>query len=1060
MIRAGLSELTVSIRTIEDDVSEETETFELVLSVVDGPAVTGAVDRVTVTIVDDDEAPVVPELPEVVVVTATLRVSELSVSEGDTTTLNIELSEPTSEDVTLTLTVVAGGSADVTVDYEPLLVPVVIRAGLSELTVSIRTIDDNVSEETETFELVLSVVDGPAVTGAVDRVTVTILDDDQPAGITVTPITPVTEGDQIIVEVVLDAVSSDTVTVILVDAFTGSAEGGGVDYTLPVQLSEQITIGETRTIFRISTTLNDFLYEGDETVDLEFSVMGSSSVVPATALIRDADQAPTVSFAASQPTTVIEGSSVGILVRLDDAQLVSDLTVEFEVGLASTATSADYVVGSSVVIAAGEPFVMLTLTATSDLVYDGDVTETVELRLTGVSGGRLPGITLGSRTTHAVGIIDAQLPPLVSFAASQPTTVAEGSAVDILVELDGALTDDDVVVDFTVSGTAAEGVDYDSLGRQVTILGGDRTASIRLVARTDNRYDGDVTETVELVLTTASGGVTLSDPMTHAVTIIDNDTLPTLSLEGVVDASEDAGVLSLRAELSGALGEDVVLTLSVIGDVSNNDYLLTTPTLTIDAGAVSGTFEFEVIDDSIYEFDELVELSLSGETTGSVVLTLAPTSAIFRILDDDTAEIGFDPVTYEVGEASGTVTLTAKLLSGSLGRVVRLTYATSDDSARAGEDYSFSTGTVTLSPGVTEETFTVTIVNDDLYENTETFTVVLSGAPVGVVLTNAVAYVTITDDEPTPVAVIGFDSVTYSVSEEINRAVLTVSVISGALKETVTLSYTTVDGSAISGEDYELSTGMIELSPLDVTATIMVPVIDDTEVEFSEVFFVDLERVSVPDSVLLTPDRASVTIEDTDVEVGFEPVTYRVVEAAGIVELELEIIVIGGVLEETVTLSYETVAGSATSGVDYELSTGTVELSSQFMSATIMVRVVDDNVVDGTEVFFVELMGVGLPSNVSVLVSRAEVTIVDNDVEIGFDPVTYSVGEASGTVELKVSVLSGELTEPITLNYATSDGSAVAGTDYTLTTGTLTLSPGKTKETIVISILEDSTIEG
>ena len=100
--------------------TEETETLVLELSVVDGPAVTGAVDRVTVSIVDDD-VPVVPELPEVVVVTATLRVSELSVSEGDTATLNIELSEPTSEDVTLTLTVVAGGSADVTVDYEPLL---------------------------------------------------------------------------------------------------------------------------------------------------------------------------------------------------------------------------------------------------------------------------------------------------------------------------------------------------------------------------------------------------------------------------------------------------------------------------------------------------------------------------------------------------------------------------------------------------------------------------------------------------------------------------------------------------------------------------------------------------------------------------------------------------------------------------------------------------------------------------------------------------------------------------------------------------------------------------
>ena len=56
----GVLELTVSIRTIDDDVTEETETFELVLSVLSGPAVTGAVDRVTVTILDDDEAPVVP----------------------------------------------------------------------------------------------------------------------------------------------------------------------------------------------------------------------------------------------------------------------------------------------------------------------------------------------------------------------------------------------------------------------------------------------------------------------------------------------------------------------------------------------------------------------------------------------------------------------------------------------------------------------------------------------------------------------------------------------------------------------------------------------------------------------------------------------------------------------------------------------------------------------------------------------------------------------------------------------------------------------------------------
>ena len=101
-----------------------------------------------------------------------------------------------------------------------------------------------------------------------------------------------------------------------------------------------------------------------------------------------------------------------------------------------------------------------------------------------------------------------------------------------------------------------------------------------------------------------------------------------------------------------------------------------------------------------------------------------------------------------------------------------------------------------------------------------------------------------------------------------------------------------------------------------------------------------------------------------------------------------------------------------------------------------------------------------LPAGVSLTSSVAIVEIIDNDepaVELGFDPVTYRVGEGSGTVELMVSVLSGDLTEPITLNYETSDGSAVAGTDYEYTTGTLTLSSGISSFTFTVKILETLT---
>ena len=290
VIRAGVLELTVSIRTIEDDLTEATETFVLVLSVLSGPAVTGAVDRVTVTIVDDDEAPVVPEmpeLPEVVVVTATLRVSELSVSEGDTATLNIELSEAASEDVTLTLTVVAGGSADVTVDYEPLLVPVVIRAGVLELTVSIRTIEDELTEATETLVLELSVVDGPAVTGAVDRVTVTIVDDDEAPVVPEMPELPevvvvtatlrvselsVSEGDTATLNIELSESTSEDVTLTL--TVVGGSAVESVDYdSLLVPVVIRAGVLELTVSIR---TIEDDLTEATETLVLELSVLERS----------------------------------------------------------------------------------------------------------------------------------------------------------------------------------------------------------------------------------------------------------------------------------------------------------------------------------------------------------------------------------------------------------------------------------------------------------------------------------------------------------------------------------------------------------------------------------------------------------------------------------------------------------------------------------------------------------------------------------------------------------------------------------------------------------------
>jgi hypothetical protein len=75
--------------------------------------------------------------------------------------------------------------------------------------------------------------------------------------------------------------------------------------------------------------------------------------------------------------------------------------------------------------------------------------------------------------------------------------------------------------------------------------------------------------------------------------------------------------------------------------------------------------------------------------------------------------------------------------------------------------------------------------------------------------------------------------------------------------------------------------------------------------------------------------------------------------------------------------------------------------------------------------------------------------------EITFSMATYSVSEAGGNATITVN-LSSPSSSIVTANYATSNGSATAGSDYYATAGTLTFNPGDTSETFTVEIINDS----
>ena len=162
-----------------------------------------------------------------------------------------------------------------------------------------------------------------------------------------------------------------------------------------------------------------------------------------------------------------------------------------------------------------------------------------------------------------------------------------------------------------------------------------------------------------------------------------------------------------------------------------------------------------------------------------------------------------------------------------------------------------------------------------------------------------------------------------------------------------------------------------------------------------------------------------------------------------------------------VTVKYATANGTATAGTDYVAGSGTITFAAGETSKSVTVGLIGDTTVEGNETFTVKLSS---PSGATISRTTATGTILNDDTA----PVlpTLSIADASksegnsGTSAMAFTVtLSKASTTSVTVNYATSNGTATAGSDYTATSGTLTFAAGETAKTATVTVAGDATAE-
>ncbi|HEX6131178.1 MAG TPA: Calx-beta domain-containing protein [Actinomycetota bacterium] len=590
----------------------------------------------------------------------------------------------------------------------------------------------------------------------------------------------------------------------------------------------------------------------------------------------------------------------------------------------------------------------------------------------------------------------------------------------------------------TANATATAGADYTATsGTAALPSGGCKCMDVTVPVIGDTVDEAD--ETFLIDLSNPSAG-TLQDPRGIG-TIVDDDAAPSLSVDDA-SAGEADGTLGLDVTLSAASGSTVTVAYATSDDTATApaDYAATSGTLTYAPGQTSKQVAVPLVDDAFDEADEDLTLTLSGPTNATITVGTASGTIVD---DDQPSAISVDDVEVEEGDGGSVAASFTVALTNPSGSAVTVDYATADGTAVAGEDYAAAGGTVTFAAGDTSETVEVDVAGDLLDEDDETFTLQLSDES-GAALDDAEGVATIQDDDPDPVVSIG-DAI--AIEDSTLSFPVTLDAASG---RTVTVDYATSDGTATDPDDYAGSSGTVTFAPGDTAETIDVALVDDAIDEAVETMSVTLSGPS--NAAVGDGSAVGTVVDDETAQLLIDDVTVAEGDAGS--TMATFTVTLSTESASTVSVDYATADATATAGADYAAASGTLTFSPGDTSETVEVDVLGDALDEASETYAVGLTD---PSNAPVADASGVGTITDDDPLPGLS-VDDATGAEGGTATFTVS-LDAPSGRTVTVGYATADGSATAGADYTSASGTLTFAPGDTSETVAVALGQDAADE-
>lgn len=1058
-IVANNANVNVTIGVLDDYLVEANELLGMSISLnAANPGITiGGTPSLTSSITDND--------------TATITINKITDASEPATSGFYRVTQTlnSSQDTILNLSTSSpSGSATSGVDYTALpttiTIPAGVATGLTTLDVTVAPINDPTVEGTETVIATLTSKasgDAEALIGSPAAATLNINDDDG-ATATITA-NNVTEGGVITFTITQSAAS--VMDSVVTFALSGSATGGGTDYTTPLSNTVTIPSFATSVTFTVAT-VNDTLVETNENVIA--TLTGGTNVAinptPATSTITDNDSA-SISVIAKQDGT--EGGQGVTFTIQQSAMATTDTIVNFTLG-GTASGGADYPNPTpfSLTIPAGSTTASVSLGVVNDTFVEG--TETVSFALTSPIVAGDPEVTLSPTSFTVANIFDNEFATLTltgsatvaeTGAASSPVfkatlTLATGTTLAGDVVATVAATDDYTGINTVTFAAGTTGA--------VTI-----TRDLSVAPINDNLVEGTETFSPSAALpapTLAATGNASQAASTATLVITDNETA-TITISGTTSVTEGVGtgVVTVTLSAIGGTGSGA----SSLGTAINNIVVAPNEDFSSNIGSFpAGTslgatllLTITATDDAIVEGPETA-LALLAETTGNAAAVVLETStATINITDNDTANVSIAKIS-DAGEPStnGLFRLTQTNISPNN---VVVTYTISG-TATNGTDYSTLSGTATILAGQTTADIAVNVINDPIVEgpdinNRELVSLQLNGISgdplisLHPTLNNATVF--ITDNDAASVSV----TATSNGAEGGGPVVFTVTQSAQSSTDTI-VQY--VLGGQATGADYSNPLGgTVTILAGDTNKLVTLGVVNDVVIEGTETVTLTLVAppVSADLDIIVNNDTATRVITDNDsatvtVSSAVDPNAAEPSDN-GIFRFSMS----GGATSTTNTTVTYSVGGTATSGSDFTALSGTAVIPANSNFVDVTVAVIDDSAVEPDETVVASITGGSGNAGITFGPSSATVTIASEDtasVSVAPAGVNGAEGGAGLTFTITQNAVTGTNTViPYTVN-------AGATSDVTNQPGSATILAGQTVTTVVLPVVDDLLVEG